>query len=188
MRSHQPAHGPWGHRGRQWTHHETDRAALRDIFESFRERVAVGRGDVRQAILAVLQQGPMHGYQVIQELEVRSGGRWRPSAGSVYPTLQQLSDEGLIRGEEVDGRRTFTLTDAGREAAAAGPAEMPWETASPRDSGNPWRVAREVMSAWSQVNRVGSPKAIEEARDILVDARKRLYRLLADEEPETAAK
>ena len=81
-------------------------------------RPSVRRGDVRPLILAVLQRQPMHGYQVIQELEAQSGGRWRPSAGSVYPTLQQLEDESLVRSSEVDGRRVYSLTDEGRSAVA----------------------------------------------------------------------
>src|SRR3712207_1014021 len=72
------------------------------------------RGMARQAVLGLLREEPMHGYQLIQELESRSGGTWRPSPGSVYPTLQLLEDQGLIRGEESDGRRVFTLTDEGR--------------------------------------------------------------------------
>src|SRR6266567_4286449 len=73
----------------------------------------VGRGDVRAAILVLLTEGPMHGYQVIHELTDRSGGMWRPSPGSVYPTLQLLEDEGLVRSEEVEGKRIFQLTEAG---------------------------------------------------------------------------
>jgi DNA-binding PadR family transcriptional regulator len=76
------------------------------------------RGDVRSAILALLGEKPMHGYEMIQELEERSGGRWRPSAGSIYPTLQLLEDEGLVRAQEVEGKRVFDLTDAGRERLA----------------------------------------------------------------------
>src|SRR5919106_4340668 len=77
------------------------------------------RGDVRTAILALLEERPMHGYEMIQQLEERSGGRWRPSAGSIYPTLQLLEDEGLVSGEEVDGKRVFSLTEAGTKAATA---------------------------------------------------------------------
>ena len=90
------------------------------------------RGDVRAAILALLGDRPMHGYEMIQELEERSEGMWRPSAGSIYPTLQLLEDEGLIAGEEHDGKRRFTLTDAGREEAAKRPADRPppWEQAA----------------------------------------------------------
>ncbi len=77
------------------------------------------RGDVRAAILLVLAEEPMHGYQIMQRLEETSGGAWRPSPGSVYPTLQLLEDQGIIKGEEADGRRVFSLTEAGVEAAAA---------------------------------------------------------------------
>ena len=79
------------------------------------------RGALRAAVLSLLAEQPMHGYQIMQELESRSGGRWRPSAGSVYPTLQQLEDEQLVSVDEIDGRRTFQLTDAGRTAAATNP-------------------------------------------------------------------
>ena len=84
----------------------------------------VRRGEIRPLILAVLATKPMHGYEVITELQAQSGGRWRPSAGSVYPTLQQLADEGLVTSEEVDGRRVYALTDEGKAAAAAGPAPL----------------------------------------------------------------
>src|SRR4051812_49795903 len=79
-------------------------------------RHRVRRGDVRSAILALLDDRPMHGYEMIQELEERTGGRWTPSAGSIYPTLQLLEDEGLVTAEEGDGKRGFSLTDSGKEA------------------------------------------------------------------------
>src|SRR5215211_6725890 len=86
------------------------------------------RGDVRGAVLALLAEEPMHGYEMIQRLEERTGGRWRPSAGSIYPTLQLLEDEGLVSSEEVDGRRVFSLTDDGRKAAEErGDGPAPWE-------------------------------------------------------------
>lgn len=128
----------------------------------------------------------MHGYQVIQELEAHSGGRWRPSAGSVYPTLQQLEDEGLVRSEEQGGRRVFSLTDDGRrEAASRDTSRGPW---GPRrdPSGDQAFELRElslqVVAATMQVGRVGGPEAGRQAREILVDARRRLYRLLAEDE------
>jgi DNA-binding PadR family transcriptional regulator len=144
------------------------------------------RGDVRAAILVLLGEQPMHGYQVIQELEARSGGRWRPSAGSVYPTLQQLEDEGLVRSEELDGRRVFTLTDAGRAEAdrRGGPAGAPWEAmgATADDAQTELRrLAFQVGAAAVQVAEVGSARSLAEAADILAEARQRLYRLLADE-------
>ena len=88
------------------------------------------RGDVRAAALALLAQGPMNGYQIIQEISERSDGVWRPSPGSVYPALQQLEDEGLIRAEsDENGRRSYQLTDEGRGYVEAHPDEVraPWE-------------------------------------------------------------
>ena len=71
-------------------------------------------GEVRLAILSLLKEGPKHGYQLIKELEERSGGLYRASAGTVYPTLQQLEDEGLIGSERQEGRRVYQLTEAGK--------------------------------------------------------------------------
>ena len=146
-------------------------------------RASVRRGDVRPLILAALERQPMHGYQVIQELEAQSGGRWRPSAGSVYPTLQQLEDEGLVRSEDVDGRRTYSLTDAGRAAVEATPApRSPWgEPANARDEIDVRRLAMQLVGSVMQVNKVGSSRAKRQARDILVDARRQMYRLLAED-------
>ena len=156
---------------------------LRELFEAFRERAAVRRGDVRQAILGALTERPMHGYQVIQELEAQSGGRWRPSAGSVYPTLQLLEDEGLVHSEVVEGRRTYSLTEAGRAAAAQGPRSMPWDADDARDeSGDLRRLAIQLIAAAVQVKRVGSADAVNEARALLIDTRRRMYGLLADED------
>jgi DNA-binding PadR family transcriptional regulator len=134
-------------------------------------------------ILAALAQKPMHGYEVIQELEAQSGGRWRPSAGSVYPSLQQLSDEGLVTSEEIEGRRTYTLTDAGRAAVAAAPAgRSPWSRGTDRGTPDIRSLALQLVGAGMQVQRMGSPAAQAEARRILADARRRMYRLLADDE------
>ena len=91
---------------------------LRSRFEK-RSGSRAGRGEVRSAVLALLAERPMHGYQIIREIEERSGGSWKPSAGSVYPTLQLLADEGLIRAEESNGRKIYSLTEAGREVAGA---------------------------------------------------------------------
>jgi DNA-binding PadR family transcriptional regulator len=132
----------------------------------------------------------MHGYELIQELEAKSGGRWRPSAGSIYPTLQQLSDEGLVSGEDVDGRRIYTLTDDGRKAAAeTGPT--PWTDAQTGDAGDTrgqdlFRQVMELAAAIVQVHKVGSPQARGEAIRIVTDARKQLYRLLSEDEDVTA--
>src|SRR5262249_36540539 len=99
-------------RPRHYGRHEMSRGRGRG-----RGRHRVRRGDVRSAILALLDDRPMHGYEMITELEERTGGRWRPSAGSIYPTLQLLEDEGLVSAEEVEGRRVYSLTEAGQKAA-----------------------------------------------------------------------
>jgi DNA-binding PadR family transcriptional regulator len=140
------------------------------------------RGDIRTAVLALLAEQPMHGYQIIQELTDRTQGAWRPSPGSVYPTLQQLADEELARETTSDaGKRVYELTEAGREAAAASPA--PWEALLTEDD-DPLVALRDlvgqVMAATRQVASAGTREQVEAAQEILRDARKQLYRLLAD--------
>lgn len=147
------------------------------------------RGDVRAAILTLLAEGPRNGYQIIQEVEQRSDGAWKPSPGAVYPALTLLSDEGLIRGEESDGRKTFSLTDEGRAYIAENPPEAPWEE---RVGGNDWpgemaavfKEAAQLGTALVQVVQAGSPAQIAEARRLVTETRRRLYGILADEEDE----
>ncbi len=148
------------------------------------------RGDVRLAVLTLLAEQPMHGYQIITELTNRSGGVWRPSPGSIYPTLQQLEDEGLVTVSEQDGRRTFTLTDAGRlEVERAGEGRRaPWEELADEPEGDAGRLRRragEVMAAVMQVATAGSESQAARAEQILVDARRSLYRLLAEDDEST---
>jgi DNA-binding PadR family transcriptional regulator len=150
----------------------------------------VRRGDVKDAILTALATEPMHGYGVIQTLTELSGGRWRPSAGSIYPTLQQLEDEGLVAAEERDGRRVFVLTETGRAAAAeastrGGPR---WDSTQPTEgadgaTNDDLREAFHALgAAVSQAAQVGGPETRAGAKIILVDARKAIYRLLAEED------
>lgn len=146
---------------------------------------AVRRGKVRAAILSVLTDRPMHGYQVIGELETRTKGRWRPSAGSVYPTLQLLEDEGLLSSEEIDGRRTYSLTDAGRQAAE--PYQDLLEADAVAGTPDLRKVAMSVLAAARQVDRIGTAEDVKAAREILADARRRLYRLLAEEDSERSS-
>lgn len=169
-------------------HRDHDRSGLHRFFSHGRGGRSVRRGNVRVAILSVLQEGPMHGYQVIQELETRTQGRWRPSAGSIYPTLQLLEDEGLLTSEQVDGRRTYSLTDDGRKAAEDHPlAGDRWlEADAAGEQPDVRKLAVSVMEAVMQVRRIGTPEANEATREILTDARRRLYRLLADDEAEPA--
>jgi DNA-binding PadR family transcriptional regulator len=141
------------------------------------------RGDVREAVLRLLAEQPMHGYQIIQELSSRSGGAWSPSAGSVYPTLQLLEDEGLVIAEETSGKRVFSLTDAGR-ATVAELAEKPapWEEAASADTGGDLRAQMPRIGAavW-QIAMTGDADRIARAAEILNDARKKLYAILAED-------
>jgi DNA-binding PadR family transcriptional regulator len=145
------------------------------------------RGDVRTAILLVLADEPMHGYQIMQRLEEKSGGAWRPSPGSVYPTLQLLEDQGVIKGEEAEGRRVFSLTEAGAGEAAAikerlgeSPFGVEGGEQDPR-----FALRQAVFSlggAVKQVALTGSADDTQNALEILRDARKKVYALLADAE------
>jgi DNA-binding PadR family transcriptional regulator len=144
------------------------------------------RGDVRAALLTLLAEEPRNGYQLMQEIERRSEGVWRPSPGSVYPALQQLEDEGLVRSDETEGRKLFHLTDAGRDAAAAAAGEgAPWEAASDAVDSDVWElfgVARQVGMAIFQIAQVGTAEQIASAREILTNARRALYGLLAEDD------
>jgi DNA-binding PadR family transcriptional regulator len=163
--------GPWGHRGRGRGHGRR------------------GRGDVRAAILALLAERPMHGYEMIQELEARTGGVWRPSPGSVYPTLQLLEDEGLIAGEEGEGRRRFTLTDTGRAEAERQGQRAPWEEVTAGVAPAAWNlrdaIAQTAQAAWS-VGTAGSEAQQGRALEVLNDARRRLYAILAEDDQAAA--
>ncbi len=149
------------------------------------------RGDIRTAALLLLSEEPRNGYQIMQEVEERSDGVWRPSPGSVYPALQQLEDEGLIRSEELDGRKLFQLTDAGRaQVEERGEKQAPWEQMSGDASEQMialGKLMREVAFAFAQVMRTGSEAQIGEARKVLGATRRDLYRILADGEPQEAS-
>jgi DNA-binding PadR family transcriptional regulator len=136
----------------------------------------------------LLLEGSMHGYQLIHELRERSGGVWRPSPGSVYPTLKRLSAEGLVESTEGEGRghrKAFTLTDAGTEEATRLAAETtPWEALVGEDDRGALELRDLVVSvvdAARQVVRVAEPGQAAEARQVLIDARRRLYGILAAE-------
>lgn len=142
------------------------------------------RGDIRAAVLRLLSEAPMHGYQMIQELAERSGGAWSPSAGSVYPTLQQLSDEGLIVAEETGGKKVFSLTDAGQaEVAKTADQPAPWEEAAAGDTGvSDYREAvGKLIGAAFQIGKGGTKDQREAALEVVNDARKKLYRILAED-------
>ena len=144
------------------------------------------RGDIRTAVLAILAEEPGHGYEVMQRLETKSGGAWRPSPGSVYPMLQLLEDEGLVRSTERDGKRVFEVTEAGKAEAARRIEEAggtPWDLAQRGGQGH--GQLREAMMtlglAVRQVAVAGKPDQVERATAIITTARKQLYALLAED-------
>ena len=149
-----------------------------------RGRGRARRGDVRLALLRLLSEEPRNGYQLMQTIDERSGGRWSPSPGSVYPTLAQLEDEGLIRSDEQGGSRAWQLTDAGREHLQTRAAEPdPWapadEDADVISELGPAFLAF-AKAVW-QVGSVGDESQRARAIELLTETRRALYRLLADE-------
>ena len=143
------------------------------------------RGDVRAAILALLDEKPAHGYDLIRELEERSGGMWQPSPGSVYPTLQMLEDQGLLTSQEVDGKRVFSITDDGRaevaERRTRSGGSHPWEMQGDRQEafGKLVGAMGQLGAAVMQVARAGDDAQVERVSEILATARKSVYALLA---------
>jgi DNA-binding PadR family transcriptional regulator len=168
---------------RQRSRHGYGRHEMRGGRGHGRGRHRVRRGDVRSAILALLDDRPMHGYEMIQELEERTGGRWRPSAGSIYPTLQLLEDEGLVTAEEVDGRKVFSLTDSGKkEVPEQTEGERPWEEG---DEDSPRFAVRSelfrTIGAAKQIARGDDDEQMTKAAEILKETRRQLYGILAEE-------
>jgi DNA-binding PadR family transcriptional regulator len=148
------------------------------------------RGDVRLALLRLLAEEPRNGYQLMQAIEERSGGSWRPSPGSVYPTLAQLEDEGLIRSFDAEGARRLEITDAGREHLEGRADEpAPWQQ-PPEAADHPLAelapLVIQIGKATFQVASVGDSAQRDRARTLLSDTRRALYRILADdgEEPD----
>jgi DNA-binding PadR family transcriptional regulator len=140
----------------------------------------VRRGEVRSLLLAALLDGPAHGYELMSWLEERSGGRWRPSPGSVYPLLQLFEDEGLATGREQGGRRVFALTDAGRAQADRGRVRD--LAADPAAASQHQELRAEVQQlhlAARQVAAAGGPAQVEQAVAVVREARQALYRVLA---------
>lgn len=148
----------------------------------FPGRARVERGGVRIAILRLLAEKPMHGYQIIQELTERTQGMWQPSPGAIYPTLQQMEDEGLVQVEEREGKKVYALTEEGR-AQAEREAEAPWDQICPpfekglmtlRD------LALGVGAAVMQVAHTGNQAQLTKTKEILEETRRRIYQVLAE--------
>jgi DNA-binding PadR family transcriptional regulator len=147
-----------------------------------------GRGDVRAAILALLREGPRNGYQIMSEVEERSGGAWRPSPGAVYPALQLLADEGLIEAEESGGRRTFSLTEAGRRHVEENPemARAAWESMAdgePAEMPGLFVQAARLGGSIVQMAHAGTPEQVHAAEQLLEQTRRGMYQILAGNMP-----
>ncbi|HYH31500.1 MAG TPA: PadR family transcriptional regulator [Pseudonocardia sp.] len=144
------------------------------------------RGDIRAAVLALVAEQPRHGYEIIQEIAQRSGGAWRPSPGSVYPTLSQLEDEGLVRVEQTEGRRVVHLTEEGTRYVEEHREELDavWASVG-RDAEDEgavelWEQLGQLHAAAAQVMSAGSPEQVATATTAIAEARKSIYRLLAE--------
>ena len=143
------------------------------------------RGAVREALLVVLAERPMHGYELITELEARSSGRWRPSPGSVYPALTRMEEQGLVRADEVDEKKVFSLTAQGREVSHAldvdggDPTPARW-----REAGDGHGALRalpaEITGQARQLRRFGSPEQVDRAVALLEEVKRGLYAILAN--------
>ncbi len=161
--------------------------AMEQLRSQFEQKVGprMGRGDVRSAVIALLAEAPMHGYQIIREIEDRSGGAWKPSPGSVYPTLQLLVDEGLITAEESGGRKTYSLTPEGREVAGVETdRSAPWESMGARDTSRMSALPKagiDLAQAVAQVGRSGSAEQVKEAVAVLDEARRKIFTILAQD-------
>jgi DNA-binding PadR family transcriptional regulator len=143
------------------------------------------RGNVRAAILALLNERPMHGYEMIQELDQRTGGVWRPSPGSVYPTLQMLEDEGLIKSDAGAGRKAYSLTEAGQAEATAAAENAPWTEFSDEtvSTGHDTREAiGGIMMALKQIAFERNPEHWNDAVAVLQETKRKLYAILAESE------
>jgi DNA-binding PadR family transcriptional regulator len=143
------------------------------------------RGDIRTALLVALGDGPGHGYELIGRLEEKSGGVWRPSPGSVYPTLQLFEDEGLVKAEERDGKRVYALTDAGQSEAAARIEQhgaTPWESEPEADTPQKAlrKAAAQLFGAAKQVAQTADGPQIDRASVVIRNATKELYQILSE--------
>ena len=140
---------------------------------------------IKAAVVAALAERPMHGYEIMQHIEELSGGAWRPSPGSVYPTLQEFEDRGLVKSEEAEGKRVYALTDEGRAEADKlrdSEGNPPWWTGE-GPTGTRMKLRQAIgglAAATRQVGMSGSDEMVEKTLEILADARKRIYGLLAD--------
>lgn len=160
-------------KGRHHRHHKRDRGDER----------RTPRGDIKYILLALLAEEPRHGYELIKELEARYGGFWKPSPGSVYPTLQLLEEGGYLTSEQVEGKKVYTITNSGRELLSERGDSRDW-----MDRGNkPEHLIElkgaiaDVGAAVMQVARSRNPDKVTRVQEILNRAKREIYSILAEE-------
>lgn len=145
------------------------------------------RGDIQVAILNLLTEQSMHGYQIIQEISSRSGGAWTPGAGSVYPTLQAMEDQDLVISEQTGSKRVYSLTESGKALAESSEEQAPWDQIA--ESSAPMLELRQAMGtlhmAVMQLEQAASEEQIAKAVLIIDGARKAIYLILASDSPDT---
>ena len=148
------------------------------------------RGDVRAALLLLIEGGAQNGYQLIQEIERRTDGVWKPSPGSVYPALQQLEDEGLVHAVEFEGKRAYELTDEGRDYVDDNREELgdPFAAATGGVDEGMMDMRGLMFQVGAAAMQVAAAGHTDEAKRILADTRRALYKILAEDDPgETSA-
>jgi DNA-binding PadR family transcriptional regulator len=158
------------------------RVGVRVRGERTERRGRLRHGDMRAALLLALAEGPAHGYEIGQRLFRASGGAWQPSPGSIYPTLQMLDDEELVESEEREQKRVYRLTRRGQaflKARSDEGTDVPWHDATAARAGELRQAVAGLKGAARQVADVGSVEQREQATQIIVEARRRLYELLA---------
>jgi DNA-binding PadR family transcriptional regulator len=184
-RMHRMARHRHGHHGQHFDPRAFWQGTWRGMGGPGGRRSRARRGDVRAAMLLLLEEEPRNGYQLMEEIETRSSGAWRPSPGSVYPALAQLEDEGLIRADESAGRRSFALTDEGRAYVAENREALgsPWDEAGegvPGEFVELRSLVGQLGAATLQVAQAGTPEQVDQAKQVLTEARRSLYRILAE--------
>ncbi|WP_440901875.1 PadR family transcriptional regulator [Actinosynnema sp.] len=155
-----------------------------DFFGGHRRGGRQRRGNVRAAVIALLAERPMHGYEMIQEIGQRTDGLWRPSPGSVYPTLQLLADEGLVvAAEEQGGKKLFQLTESGRTEAESAEGVPPWEQVTDGVDQGEARLreaAKQIGAAMMQMVHAGTEDQQRRAAELLDETRRKLYAILGE--------
>lgn len=140
------------------------------------------RGDIKYILLTLLAEQPQHGYELIKQLEARYGGFYRPSPGSVYPTLQLLEEGGYLTSEQIEGKRVYTITDSGRQLLAD---RDPIDLIDREDKSQQLMELKEAIAdlgtAVMLVARSSNLERMSRVREMLNKVKREIYAILAEE-------